>query len=82
MPTIEEECSGVMAVIQRKTVNEIIQERENGGNNADNVGVNVGVNTRSQAEVNLSERRKVIRTIIKSNPTITVKQMSDTLAVN
>lgn len=71
-----------MAVIQRKTVNEIIQERENGGNNADNVGVNVGVNTRSQAEVNLSERRKVIRTIIKSNPTITVKQMSDTLAVN
>lgn len=82
LPTIEEECSGVMAVIQRKTVNEIIQERENGGNNADNVGVNVGVNTRSQAEVNLSERRKVIRTIIKSNPTITVKQMSDTLAVN
>ena len=46
-----------------------------------NVGRNVGVNTRNETELNLSERQKVIRTIIKSNPTITVKQMSETLSV-
>lgn len=82
LPTIEEDCGGVMAVIQRRTVDEIIQERESDYNNTDNVGANVGVNIRNQAELNLSERQKVIRTIIKSNPTITVKQMSETLAVN
>ena len=78
LPTIEEDCGGVMAVIQRRTVDEIIQERESGGN----VGVNVGVNTIEPVGINLTERQKVIRTIIKSNPTITAKQMSETLSVN
>ena len=36
LPTIEENGGGVMAIIQRKTVDEVIAERDG------NVGVNVG----------------------------------------
>ena len=85
MPTIEEYCGGVMAAIQRKTVNEIIQERENDTNNDDNagrnVGRNVGRNTSDRVALKLSERQEVMKAIIKSNPTITAKQMSETLSV-
>lgn len=77
LPTIEEECSGVMAVIQRKTVNEIIQERESGGNVGENIGRNVG----DVSEFKLSERQTIIKNIISSNPTVTAKQMSETLSV-
>ncbi len=77
MPTIEEECGGVMAVIQRKTVDEIIQERESSGNVGENIGRNVG----DVSEFKLSERQTIIKNIISSNPTVTAKQMSETLSV-
>lgn len=77
LPTIEEECGGVMAVIQRKTVDEIIQERESGGNVGENIGRNVG----DVSEFKLSERQTIIKNIISSNPTVTAKQMSETLSV-
>lgn len=77
LPTIEEECGGVMAVIQRKTVDEIIQERESGGNVGENIGRNVG----DVLEFKLSERQTIIKNIISSNPTVTAKQMSETLSV-
>lgn len=77
LPTIEEECGGVMAVIQRKTVDEIIQERESGGNVGENIGRNVG----DVSEFKLSEHQTIIKNIISSNPTVTAKQMSETLSV-
>ena len=77
LPTIEEECGGVMAVIQRKTVDEIIQERESSGNVGENIGRNVG----DVSEFKLSERQTIIQNIISSNPTVTAKQMSETLSV-
>ena len=81
LPTIEEDSGGVMAVIQRKTVEEIIQERDNDVNNADNVGANVGRNVSDRVIQKLSERQEVMKAIIKSNPTITAKQMSEALSV-
>ena len=65
-----------MATIQRKTIEDVIAER---GNN--NVGVNVGVNVGNLSETNLTDRQRIIISIIKSNPSITAKQMSVTLSV-
>ena len=44
LPTIEENGGGVMAIVQRKTIDEVIAER--GGD----VGVNVGVNVGNMSE--------------------------------
>lgn len=68
LPTIEEECGGVMAVIQRKTVDEIIQERDNGGN--------VGGSGGNMAVIKLSNRQKLILSYIIKNSAITAKQMA------
>ena len=68
LPTIEEECGGVMAVIQRKTVDEIIQERDNGGN--------VGGSGGNMAVIKLSNRQKLILSYIIKNTAITAKQMA------
>lgn len=86
LPTIEEDCGGVMAVIQRRTVDEIRQERDYKGIEADdinndNVGRNVGRNVSDEVILKLSERQELMKAIIKSNPTITAKQMSETLSV-
>lgn len=54
----------MMAIIQRKTVNEVIAER----------GENVGVKDKECVELKLSERQKLIVSVIKSNATVTVKQ--------
>ena len=75
LPTIEENGGGVMAIIQCKTVDEVIAER--GGN----VGVNVGVNSREISDVKLTERQTIMVSVIKSNPMVTAKQMSETLSV-
>lgn len=76
LPIMEENCGGVLATIQRKTIEDVIAER---GNN--NVGVNVGVNVGNLSETNLTDRQRIIISIIKSNPSITAKQMSVTLSV-
>lgn len=83
MPTIEENCGGVLATIQRKTIEDVIEERNNNsdnnvGTNAPNVGINVGINA---PEVKLSDRQRIIISVIKANPFVTAKQLSETLSV-
>ena len=79
LPTIEENGGGVMAIIQRKTVDEVIAERDG------NVGVNVGnmseTNVGNMSESELSERQSNIISMIKGNPFITGKEMSETMSV-
>ncbi len=72
LPTIEENGGGVMAIVQRKTIDEVIAER--GGD----VGVNVGVNSIEISDVKLTERQTIMVSVIKSNPMVTAKQMSET----
>ena len=85
LPVIEEKGGGVMAVIKRKTVEDVIKERENGGEFGGNSGGNVGnmseTNVGNMSETKLTERQKVILSIIKSNPLVTGKSMSETLSV-
>ena len=68
LPTIEENGGGVIAIIRRKTVDEVIAERDG------NVGVNVG----NMSESELSERQLNIISMIKENPFVTGKEMSVT----
>lgn len=79
LPTIEENGGGVMAIIQRKTIDEVIAER------GEDVGVNVGdmseINVGDVSEIKLSDRQQIIVSIIRSNPTVSAKQMSETLSV-
>ena len=67
LPLIEETGGGVMAIIQRKTMDEVIAER----------GSNVG----DMSETKLTARQRVIISIIQSNPAVSAKQMSVTLSV-
>ena len=71
LPTIEENGGGVMAIVQRKTIDEVIAER----------GGDVGVNVGDVSEIKLSDRQQIIVSIIRSNPTVSAKQMSETLSV-
>ena len=79
LPTIEENGGGVMAIIQRKTIDEVIAERDG------NVGVNVGdmseTNVGNMSESELSERQLNIISMIKENPFVTGKEMSETMSV-
>lgn len=47
LPTIEENGGGVMAIVQRKTIDEVIAER----------GGDVGVNVGDVSEIKLSDRQ-------------------------
>ena len=71
LPTIEENGGGVMAIIQRKTIDEVIAER----------GGDVGVNVGDVSEIKLSDRQQIIVSVIRSNPTVSAKLMSETLSV-
>ena len=68
-----------MAIIQRKTIDEVIAER--GGD----VGVNVGnmseTNVGNMSECELSERQLNIISMIEENPFVTAKEMSVTMSV-
>ena len=75
LPTIEENGGGVMAIIQRKTIDEVIAER--GGDVGDMSEINVG----DVSEIKLSDRQQIIVSMIRSNPTVSAKQMSETLSV-
>ena len=55
LPTIEENGGGVMAIVQRKTIDEVIAER---------VG-DVGVNSREISDVKLTERQTIMVSVIK-----------------
>lgn len=71
LPTIEENGGGVMAIVQRKTIDEVIAER----------GGNVGVNVGNMSESELPERQLNIISMIKGNPFVTGKEMSETMSV-
>lgn len=75
LPTIEENGGGVMAIVQRKTIDEVIAER---GGNVGNMSVtNVGnVSVRK-----LSGRQRNIISMIEENPFVTAKEMSVTMSV-
>ena len=79
LPTIEENGGGVMAIVQRKTIDEVIAERDG------DVGVNVGdmseTNVGNMSESELSERQLNIISMIKENPFVTGKEMSETMSV-
>ena len=75
LPTIEETGGGVMAIIQREMMDEVIAKR--GANVGDMSETNVG----NMSEMNLTERQRFILSSIKKNPLITGKEMSETLSV-
>ncbi|MEE0146799.1 MAG: ATP-binding protein, partial [Segatella copri] len=77
LPTIKETGGGVMAIIKRKTIDEIIAERDgesrnfpetNGGNTKNNGG--------NMAVIKLSNRQRLIVSLIVKQPSITAKQMA------
>lgn len=65
----------MLVTIHRKTVGEVIAER--GGNDGELAGVNVG----NIAAMELSDRQYLVVLVIKVNPNITAKAMSETLSV-
>lgn len=83
LPTIEENCGGVMVTIQRKTMDEVIAERS--GNDGEFASVNVGnmseTNVGNTSAAELSNRQRFIISAIKADPSITGKAMSETLSV-
>lgn len=73
LPTIEENGGGVMAIIQRKTIDEVIAER------GEDVGVNVGDGGNSGGNVavmKLTYRQRIILSFIAKHFDITAKQMA------
>lgn len=80
LPVIEEKGGGVMAVIKRKTVDDVIKERENGGEmseiNIEDNGGNVGDNGGNVAVIKLTNRQRLIVSLIIKQPSITAKQMA------
>lgn len=77
LPTIKETGGGVMAIIKRKTIDEIIAERDGedkslpkaDGGNVKNDGGNMAV-------MKLSNRQRLIISLIIKQPSITAKQMA------
>ena len=69
LPTIEENGGGVMAIIQRKTVDEVIAERDGNVGDGGNSGGNVAV-------MKLSYRQQLILSFIAKHSDITAKQMA------
>lgn len=75
LPTIEETGGGVMAIIQRETMDEVIAKR------GENVGDMSETNVGGVSEIKLTARQRLIILIIQSNPSASAKQMSETLSV-
>ena len=75
LPIIEENYGGVTAIVKRKTVEDVIAERD------ENVGDVPEINVGDMSEIKLSARQRIIVTIIRANPFVTAKQMSETLSV-
>lgn len=75
LPTIEENGGGVMAIIQRKTVDEVIAARDG------NVGNMPVTNVGNVSVRKLSDRQRNIISMIEENPFVTAKEMSVTMSV-
>ncbi len=67
MPVIEENGGGVTAIIKRPLIIKFINMN----------GKNVG----DVSETKLTDRQRIIIAVIKSNPSVSAKQMSETLSV-
>ena len=72
LPTIEENGGGVMAIVQRKTIDEVIAER--GGDVGVNVGVNVGVK--------LSARERDLLELLRLDGTLTAARIAETYSIS
>ena len=75
LPNIEETGGGVMAIIQRETIDEVIAKR------GENVGDMSETNVGDMSEIKLTARQRLIVAIIHSNPSVSAKQMSEILSV-
>ena len=75
LPTIEENGGGVMAIVQRKTIDEVIAERDG------NVGNMPVTNVGNVSVRKLSDRQRNIISMIEENPFVTAKEMSVTMSV-
>ena len=74
-PKIENHVSGTLITIYRNV-------GVNVGTNTPDVGINVGINVGIKtSEAKLSDRQRIIISVIKANPFVTAKQMSETLSV-
>ena len=77
LPTIKETGGGVMAIIKRKTIDEIIAGRDGGsGNFPETNGGNTKNNGGNMAVMKLSNRQRLIVSLIVKQPSITAKQMA------
>ncbi len=75
MPVIEENGGGVTAIIKRPSISKFINAT--GKNVGDVSEINVG----DMSETKLTDRQRIIIAVIKSNPSVSAKQMSETLSV-
>ena len=79
LPIVEETGGGILAVIRRKTVDDIIEERD--GKFDANVGILSRTNVGDLSKMILTKRQRVIVSIIKADPFVTGKTMSEMLSV-
>lgn len=79
LPIVEETGGGILAVIRRKTIDDIIGKRD------DKFDANVGnlsrTNVGDLSKTILTKRQRVIVSIIKADPFVTGKTMSEMLSV-
>ncbi len=73
MPEVTEDCGGVMAVMKRFTMEEIISIREN--------IKPVDVTTKIRSNIELTKRQKAIWLMIRDNPYITAHDMAEELSL-
>ncbi len=80
MPTIQEVDGGVIAILKRRTIEEIIENRK--GNIDGNLSEVCRKFVGSLSEVKLSKRQCAICDMIKDNPYITAQAIAEHLAVS
>ncbi len=75
VPTVEENGGGVLVTIRRRTIEDIIADR-----NGDD-GMNVGSDVGKKIENKLTERQELIKILVSRNPLLSAKQMSEEMSV-
>lgn len=75
VPTVEENGGGVLVTIRRRTIEDIIADR-----NGDD-GMNVGSDVGKKIENKLTERQELIKILVSRDPLLSAKQMSEEMSV-
>lgn len=75
VPFVEENGGGVLVTIQRRTIEEIIEGRD------ENDGINVGSDVGKSVGYKLTERQEVITKLIGRDPMLSAKRMSEIMSV-